>query len=543
MGEQYVPIDVRIPPPEPVVEQEDNHEKVLSKRHRQAVISVEFENFLKNRPDLIERENTPEEFDTIMDGFLASVGEEISQGLRRMFEGIFSDYHYIAKKAHKVFGVLKEQWVEKVESAEALSEQVGKYIFKSQTKKDPVKPVTFEEKIGHCILYCSGEDYLIFKEDDKNTSEGTHYRSYVIPALKGVPLILIRGEKSSVPDVEIAAVEAHEEQHFINHAILDRFDPLERAYGAKPVPFLKGEHEIVSENLRESHLGLKDEILAFLKDGTPGQEIPDILVHYKKFYTQLEPAEVNALKLQLREIGKALEKYSHIFSAAPAVLVYHLVDIPFQHIGEYVEKIGQWYQDKFVDWQPATVDFLEFTEYPTAYGKAKNDAIKNAQEFNQVLPKVFRTMLLNPGMKLSDTVDSDILQAKQAYEDSKQALYRNDTHVPYVVDATKTVELTENDSNKVTALLDSLCESTDQSDIVELYRFLRSNPGITSVTDDPHAQFLINLIEKTDLHPISLSTKVHDHDEPGVLVILELLGPVSIEFKLPVSQVVATEFK
>ncbi len=216
----------------------------------------------------------------------------------------------------------------------------------------------FDEDAFFVVYCCNDRDYedLIWaggaKYEENDTSVGSYHRSFGVKfdgTEELLTILLIRGMPSNSTYENIKPVVQHESQHFINDTIArahslghgDNFNTLEKKFRSNREPQL---------NAKLAAQGIKDEFLAFLRDGVSGAEIYEAVFFdpaYQHLYVNLTDIDrekiKQALVLACSEIDSA-PTYS-VQEDCRATLVYLLIGVPLTEfprvIFEYFEYLRQ----------------------------------------------------------------------------------------------------------------------------------------------------------------------------------------------------------
>ena len=224
----------------------------------------------------------------------------------------------------------------------------GRYIFEQVTSKQPKNDVYCRDQEGYLVLsFDDEEDFREFNGDDEGVkASGTYYGAMTFGADRHAIDVLAIGhhEKYSF----FHAVVTHERQHFINHII--NLSDVERLYTTNKWRFDRDGVDGVTPDYarfpgssiltKAPTLFIKDELLSFLRDGTPLKLIPDSLDDelYRDLYSD---------KKEAKEISDILSRITELLSN-PLLkelqfnrqrLVYLLLDVPLGRMESFVDKL------------------------------------------------------------------------------------------------------------------------------------------------------------------------------------------------------------
>lgn len=228
------------------------------------------------------------------------------------------------------------------DNAEHTPAEWGEKFFTLCTKEQQKGIVEFEQQEGYFIISLEHpEDYaLIRNKKDVDENSGCFSGEFTITQFGiTIPIIIIKGEKE-----KLDTTVTHERQHFINGILLEYFLLDEYRTAGKPKKI----------SLQAEKCALKDELLAYMRDGSSSQEIFQSLTSSNyawMFKNQIDSLDAQTTfdpKQLLQDITTALTKLGLLFCTPKerALLIYHLIDIPLEKIPRYLERLKQWHEQR-----------------------------------------------------------------------------------------------------------------------------------------------------------------------------------------------------
>lgn len=412
-------------------------EKKLEKRHIMAAAGVRFEDYLFNHRDRFESFGDSYA-NVVADFYEFAELTEVSPRLEKILLGVYEWYQGAYHAAHEDNLELRKYLFKDSEPENADPYEYGKRLFFARTGVEPKYPVHFSHELGYFILYCQGEDYTKFRrEEPGKKSGGCLYFTFPIEELPSeVPLVVIDGSHEENFSPTLITVKRHERQHFINRTLLKNFDVLEND---AVVSMLKtNSPDVVETDYVNAYKDLKDEILAYLKDGRKGSEIVSNLESplYEHLLSVFPEKDRNSLIKILEEIGAEIDNADDIFNRLPfrGLLVYHLIDRPLPTIPDYITTIARWYREQLKDWPILTdndteeIGITEATQYPSAY----QDAFSNVKKkYSAVVTADDIRIMSGSKSKRAHTSLAEAQKGFVEYEKAREALYVKGVHVPY----------------------------------------------------------------------------------------------------------------
>lgn len=228
-------------------------------------------------------------------------------------------------------------------------EDLGPILFKQVARKKPLGRVAWEHREAYFLLsFERDEDYLEIATGAKKEMSGGQYHRAVLMSFYNpyvpdvcdkdyVPVILLRHTEN--PESAIT----HERQHFINDKILLNFQ-------GETLP--KAERE-GTEDYREqaSFRVIKDEILAYMRDGSPGSLIKTSLLGelYSHLFEPLSYEDKQKAKQVVEQVTTFLSDNATLLESpeSRALLVYQLVHVPLMEIPKWLKELRNYYEKRF----------------------------------------------------------------------------------------------------------------------------------------------------------------------------------------------------
>lgn len=271
------------------------------------------------------------EGDHTLEGFLEAYrlsSENVSPHLQERFASVMREWDEVSRGHASVRATL-EGIVEKRFGATDAT-HAGAVFFEGATRKnleeDPVAPIGNVElsiKGPFIIAYFSeDEDYARLQKKNKNSGGTFHRAGHVTLTYNEADIrpavLMVNGSSESFGAQQIVD---HERQHFINDRWMIR--------------------ETTGTTTGEDRM--KDEILAYLKDGSDPDRIQ--ILQSSELYTHipagLDEEKKKDLYQNLQRIIDALRSAEILFSTntARTLLVYHLIDIPFPKMADAIQTL------------------------------------------------------------------------------------------------------------------------------------------------------------------------------------------------------------
>ncbi len=264
-----------------------------------------------------------------------------------LLKAAIHEENFLKKKASEKFG-------------DNSPETVAAMLFTARTGKHPVGQVSLVRREGYFIMTCPNPaDYNVFydpaledrKADDftkqveiLNRHGGSMHTSITLDRKHGTSHWDLGDISSSfivlktVPDAYgFDVIVTHERQHFLNHRLMKVFAESENPR----------RHEAKTD-IETAARFIKDEVIAYLRDGSTGAEIDTNLKEetYRNLFENLSPKEVELLHGILSNITTSMSKDA-VFSdpASRRAMAIQLIDIPFVKIPDWMPVIAGYYQE------------------------------------------------------------------------------------------------------------------------------------------------------------------------------------------------------
>lgn len=431
--------------PEQKFELGKENREYLNKRHQFATACFALETYLSTaeRP-------TIEEFQT-------QVPEHaLSDDLLHRFAEIMAEYKRQADQRvsdeRRILIEMESANLSKWSGNEPETERVGDFVFERMTGRKPLGAVEFIRKEAYVLMYCEDrEDYEsvtgekqwkeaevarrkkagdISHEEENKLREGlssggrfNHATDVRLLELK-LPAIFIHGS----PDAEgtnARSMVVHERQHAINQ-LLDLFAKDEK---------VQRRVEIVERG----HQWIKDEVLAYLRDGHDGTEVVAALRSplYEHLFKEFPSGKRQGVERLVEKIGEQIQQLSPFLGSTEsrAILVYHLIDVPLKKFPKWLEALGAFYDEKQAIYEagvaktllPQEMQLLSDTEvFPSEY--------RGTAEKTLALQERLRGLQTHAeDLTVLGEAEKNVREMQSLYREVLQTeskLYRRDVHVP-----------------------------------------------------------------------------------------------------------------
>src|SRR3989344_144450 len=252
----------------------------------------------------------------------------------------------------------------------------GKKIFEHMTGGAPKGMVAFSSKEAFVIIsYDKKEDYQIFLSRVGTSAEITEESAgiyaqamYFLAGTVSLRVVVINGGLGRTRGA--SSIVAHERQHFVNDRLVGgkhpehMFTALEQKYYEQQG--LRGPELQTKVNETALLNPLKNEVLAYIRDGTSGKEMctiggKDIDVGfysllkngraYRQVFELMGSSRLRqAAEEQLALIARSVDGLKGFSSQeAKAILVNELISVPFLVMAEEIEKLGKYYSRRLRD--------------------------------------------------------------------------------------------------------------------------------------------------------------------------------------------------
>lgn len=249
---------------------------------------------------------------------------------------------------------------------DASPEMIGEQIFLKHTKTSPQGQVNVKVQEAYFLIsFSNTEDYKKFLSiTGERKSGGEYHRAFPLSLGQSIFInTIFINSKEGGPSYE--KIVTHERQHFINKLVNLKFLESEyginkwgvEKYGLKKTLQKRKEKQkelrkFHEEGFNASLQGLKDEWLAFLRDGTRPQEISKILREnplYSGWYEGLTPEQNDKAKKLLQYIADKIEKTKIFLKISREIFVYMIIDVPLTAWPKYIETLGKYPKESSED--------------------------------------------------------------------------------------------------------------------------------------------------------------------------------------------------
>ena len=382
--------------------------EVINRNHKVAIAGYDLEEYISSS-----------DVDSIENKGIQNLLVKVPENLRPRFEHALQNY-FLRKKETDVCVSEMEEIVAMNKDYSGLSQneiegQLPGMMYRSLLSnahmgrpKPPSGGIKMEVKEGYIVLIFENTgDYqraklaqsgIIVPETEriKEDTGGTYHHSVRIDMFKDRymgPVLMIRG------DQKVGDVLAHERQHFINHSVFANFFVTEN----------NPEKTFSTKSNMDRVIGfrrIKDEVLAYLREGRGGTEILRSLNGeiYKHLFDSLSEENKKNAREILSEIKEPLDQFASINSGdeARAIMVYQLAHISFDKFPNWLEAIRKYYYQRFelMEEFDASVSVyglvmdknwhysIAHGEYPSKYAKQAEEVSKRAQELIDELKSI-----------------------------------------------------------------------------------------------------------------------------------------------------------
>jgi hypothetical protein len=282
-------------------------------------------------------------------------------------EVLMKDITHLPKEVYDAFKSAWFAWAQRVRNATRVLKTIKETSSIADEKEvDPSRlgRVMFESRVGMAAegevrFYQKGPTYFFSFENisDYNKilqalsgyesgEEGAYHIARAFWKQSFIPTTL---QKGLVPHQQLLS---HEGQHFLNQSLGDLFKRWEGDQ-QEDLPLTKCYREI------------KDEALAYLRDGHSPEQIYDTLTQnslYQHLYRGLTSDQITAVKEMLLSIKTALE--DHVWTAKSPTLqdefiqhkrelmVASLIDVPLPKMAKYIRASSEYYKKKIAGMTP-----------------------------------------------------------------------------------------------------------------------------------------------------------------------------------------------
>lgn len=330
----------------------ERYEKILWLRHRQSLAALRMEqsfdrsvdnlsDFLPVDPLKADGKVETETKETSVEplSFVNRSEQATAAGFADFDKRVgiaLSRYEKQSDKTQKSLNILQER-------ADSSKKSLTDYLFFLRTKKNPSGVIRYELHTGYLVLaFADGDDYRLFtdgqiKSNIGRDSDGTFRLAIDLDGEKmELPTIIVRGISSS----NTKSIVDHERQHFLNQVVFNWFSDPESKVGYQSIE--------KRSPLKIRGWQIKDEILAYLRDGSEKDRISDCGL-YDKFNLSEDEKSFIALFFEIVEKNKIFVNFPLIRD----LLVYDLLDVPFEKLLDRLNTFIDFYRQ----------NIKEFLEY------------------------------------------------------------------------------------------------------------------------------------------------------------------------------------
>ncbi len=277
------------------------------------------------------------------------------------------------------------------------SETQGAILFEEQVESAPAGKVLFFNKGPFFYLtFEQRPDYERFKKSltglDERSEEGGVFLERAYWGKSEVPTLLQNGKEPK------PHMLAHEGQHFLNHALGKQFASWEAG--------------TEKSDLVQAERAIKDELLAYLRDGRAPQDIRRILTEndlYAHLYLDVDDRESAFLKEELQKICTALDAHAwtqpsmttnaedrQINKHKREMIVANLLDVPMPKMEKYIKQSAKFYAEKIQRMEPPPLPLeqkatasekRQWKEEQSAFVSNYNNLLGLVPEFGLLAPE------------------------------------------------------------------------------------------------------------------------------------------------------------
>jgi len=390
----------------------DKKTELIKKSHEQALAAYRLESMISEAfidttsEDIVEcLQNLPEDVRKTFLTIIQNYAEQREQTRAKM--RVLSSYLETVKR----MGV----------PAEKTPEYFGQMMFRQRTDKEPKGKITFEQREAYFIMICEDpDDYAQAAAGKKGDSDapyarmsgGTFHRSMELafggPDLKQtVSVLLIKGYKD---EKDKNSVIVHERQHFINDRLLDTFRITEK-HAKESGAEWKGRN-------------IKDEVLAYIRDGSSGSKIANSLFGelYSHLFFDMSKEEQLKVKETINKIKDLLDNNRWYLESPESrgVLVYQLAGIPLERIPVWLDAALTFYakRKELMDLFPNLFDKYSGGDHPVDW--MIEDVFPSGDKREQTMDSIEELWLQMREMR--DVADKIIFDIGMSKEEAKETL-------------------------------------------------------------------------------------------------------------------------
>ena len=326
-------------PDEKAEYREQRELRVIEKNMQMALVAVKIEHLMSGHEPA-----------DMSDPQMRAALENLPFDWQEQFRGMIREYFLVRQEAEAAeVEILYRSGASYAGTEEEKAVLAGRWLFRNITREEPKGKIIFQRKEGYLILhYDEEDDYFVAavgREEKtdliKKTKEGGSYHPELI--MQGgppwyVPIIMIKGKEQSTQQLVI-----HERQHFINQRVTNLFSEIEPKRAVKAGSEKAGAVKQAFERKLNLRL-IKDEILAYIRDGRSGKETKKVLS--EPLYThRFEPLEQDDQKMAEEVIAKVAEFIDRLNpdDRQRAELVYQLHAVPLARFPRWLELIEKYY--------------------------------------------------------------------------------------------------------------------------------------------------------------------------------------------------------
>ena len=336
--------------------------------------------------------------DRVFDEVIMSGLEDVTAEMRLRLKSVWKQW---ANKTREVSAFIKQELRDHALADEDFGneELMGSKLFTSLTNEKPKGSVHFLNK-GPTVYFsfADNDDFNKFvaqtagysEEDDEAAGLHLPHVTWTHRSYRESSLSIVVQRKES-PDKQMIL---HESQHFINHALTDSFGIVEQ----------KGRQRSTEHALEAEHT-LKDELLAYLRDGSSPDRIISLLDGRNKLYASIydgldEQAQMQ-IKTDLNNICETLKKHPWVYTSFSEreirdgvihdpnkehkreLLVASLIDIALPDMQKYLSASAEHYQRLRDKWEnePPLYDSTDSEEERILARSADNERYNKSMGF------------------------------------------------------------------------------------------------------------------------------------------------------------------
>jgi hypothetical protein len=320
--------------------------RVLERRQENVAALVELERVLSDDPSAVSTQK--------LENIFSRLPQEVRQTAKKA----------VAEYRQKLATAVEEERALRSQTPEQSPEALGQLVFVGRTGKRLEGAVSLRRDGAYFIFTCQNpKDYRLMYDptlserfpfielfdprearyDSEIERHGGTFHDYLSVPYHTLPqgendiassLLLLKG----TPGEEPPYLVAHERQHFINHKLLDVFEKTERR---KP-----------PDALEKAARSIKDEVIAYIRDGSSGSGLLHALSGplYEHLFAELAPEDAEKLRSAVKHTARALDEGKDVFGykesrRAAAILLY---DVPLIQIPKWLPVMAEFYRRRLV---------------------------------------------------------------------------------------------------------------------------------------------------------------------------------------------------